>query len=578
MRIKISALVLLLALSAVFAEEKYFVCVSSFSVEKNADDMVSLLNSNGLPAFKVKAQVSGRTFFRVLVGTGDKSFQSASQFIKELQDSPVLSKRKIKGSLWVCKAESPYNVPLQQSTDEESQETALKKNDDIPISEEMPYSIFIRSYGEEQKAKRDEERLESQGIPAYVLKKYDEEKLFLFDLYAGAFDNERDAQEMQRRIEQLGIADTQVAEYGDIKKSLEDYEVKVETYKVSSGGGVDKAPASLSDSVKLCLEQFPSLEGFEVESVYLYDLDSSRKRAIDFYKPQIATDLLGGESPFDAMNAYLFVNYKDELFGKQAELFVAWGDGTFLPLLTQQAAQKECAEEITVDLPYGTLDGVSFKNSSERCLVLSSKDGKLLVALKAPGFKAGQLESLLMQNTVASQSEAPSQSEAETDISNYPQIKKTLFVMPDESSNELDFVYYTLSKVDADYAAEKNYADWASAITGHWEAKTVYFYKNERFDVAFFDLDYDYNAAYVHDIFMAEKVEGVGGHAQSVNNTAGWFLYNSSATELSFAQKSYIVALDGPSETNLREEDFLSFAASLQIWQNAKKDTLAYPE
>ena len=566
MRVKISILVLLLALSAVFAEEKYFVCVSSFSVEKNADDMVSLLNSNGLPAFKVAAQVSGRTFFRVLAGAGDATFSDANQVIKELQDSPVLSRIKIKGSLWVCKAENPYDAPLQQSTDEDAQETALGKNDDIPISEEMPYSIFIRSYGEEQKAKRDEERLEQQGIPAYVLKKYDEEKLFLFDLYAGAFDSERDAQEMQRKIEQLGIADTQVAEYGDIKKSLEDYEVKVEKHKVSTDSGVDKAPASLSDSVKLCLEQFLSLEGFEVESVYLYDLDSSRKNAIDFYKPQIATDLLAGESPFDAMNAFLFVNYKDELFGKQAELFVAWGDGTFLPLLTQQAAQKECAEKITLDLPYGTADGVSFKSDTEHCLVLSSKDGKLLVALNADVFTAGQLESLLVQST------------ADDGLSNYPQIKKTLFVMPDESSNDLDFVYYTLSKVDADYPAEKNYADWAAAITGHWEAKTVYFYKDERFDVAFFDLDYDYNAAYVHDVFMAEKVEGVGGHAQSVFGKAGWFLYNSSATELSFAQKSYIVALDGPCETNLKEEDFLRFAASLQIWYNAKKNTLAYPE
>ena len=578
MRVKISILLLLLAFSAAFAEEKYYVCVSSFSVEKNADAMVSLLNSNGLPAFKVAAQVSGRTFFRVLAGEGGMSYSDAVQTRQVLQDSPILSRIKINGSFWVCKAETPYDSPPRLASDDEStQGIALEKNTDIPLSEEMPYSIFIRSYGEEQKARRDEERLEQQGIPSYVLKKYDDEKLFLFDLYAGAFSNQEEAQELQRKIEQMGIADTQVAEYGDIKKSVEDYEVKVESHKVSTDNGVDKAPASLSESVKLCLEQFLSLEGFEVESVYLYDLDSSRKNSVDFYKPQIATDLLGGESPFDAMNAFLLVNYKDELFGKQAELFVAWGDGTFLPLLTEQAAQKECAEPFTLDLPYGSAQGVSVKTSSERCLVLSSRDGKLLVALKATGFQTGQLESLL-QTKASLQSKTPPQSTTKDGLSNYPQIKKTLFVMPDESSSELDFVFYTLSKVDEGYTAEKNYADWAAAITGHWEAKTVYFYKGERFDVAFFDLDYDYNAAYVHDIFMAEKVEGVGGHAQAVNGKAGWFLYNSSATELSFAQKSYVIALDGQSETNLSEEDFLNFASSLQIWYNAKKDAIAYPE
>ena len=567
MRVKVFALVMLLAFSAAFAQEKYFVCVSSFSVEKNADAMVSLLNSNGLPAFKVKTQVSGRTFFRVLAGTGSGTSSDATQTLREIQDSPILSRLKIKGSLWVCKAESPYDAPAQlDSPQEDTQDITLEKNSDIPISEEMPYSIFIRSYGDEQKARRDEDRLEQQGIPAYVLKKYDEEKLFLFDLYAGAFDNEQEAQQMQRRIEQMGIADTQVAEYSDIKKSVEDYEVKVESRKVSADSGVDKAPASLSDSVKLCLEQFLQLEGFEVESVYLYDLDSSRKNSVDSYKPQIATDLLGGESPFDAISAYLLVNYKDELFGKQAELFVAWGDGTFLPLLTQQASQKECAEVFSLDLPYGTAEGASFRSGSERYLVLSSKDGKLLVALKTDGFQLGKIESML------------SQTKSKDGLLYYPQVKKTLFVMPDESSSDLDFVYYTLSKVDEGYIAEKNNADWAAAITGHWEAKTVYFYKGERFDVAFFDLDYDYNAAYIHDIFMAEKVEGIGGHAQAVNGKAGWFLYNSSATELSFAQKSYVIALDGQNETNLSEEDFLAFASALQIWHNAKKDAIGYPE
>ena len=566
MRTKVFALAMLLALSAAFAEEKYFVCVSSFSVEKNADAMVSLLTSNGLSAFKHKADVSGRTFFRVLAGAGSGSFADAEQTMRQLRDSPVLSRLKIKGSLWVCKATPPNDVSPEPHTSEGSGGGALEKNADVPISDAMPYSIFIRSYGDEQKAQRDGERLEQQGIPAYVLKRYDEERLFSFDLYAGAFDNEKDAQEMQRKIEQLGISNTQVVEYSDIKKSVEDYEVKVETHKVSSDSGVDKAPDSLSESVKLCLEQFLLLDGFEVESVYLYDLDSSRKNSVDFYKPQIATDLLGGESPFDAINAYLFVNYKDELFGKQAELFVAWGDGTFLPLLTQQASQKECAEFFTLDLPYGTTEGVSFKSGSDHSMVLSSRDGKLLVALKAGGFQAGKLESMLVQ------------AKSKQGLLHYSQMKKTLFVMPDESSSELDFVYYTLSKVDDGYTVEKNYADWAAAITGHWEAKSVYLYKGELFNVAFFDLDYDYNAAYVHDIFMTEKVEGLGGHAQSVNGRAGWFLYNSSATELSFAQKSYVIALDGLSETNLSEEDFLAFASSLQIWHNAKKNAISYPE
>ena len=552
MRVRVFALALLLAVSAVFAEEKYFVCVSSFLLEKNADAMVSRLSSEGLSAFKVEAQVSGQTFFRVLVGVGDEVYENAAHSREELQGSGTFSALKINGNFWVCKAEPPV---AQGSAPEL---IALEANNEIPLSPEVPYSVLVRSYGEEQRAERDEVRLEQQGIDAYVVKKYDEERLFLFDLHAGAFADEDEARELQQHIEDIGITGTQLSDYDDIKQSVDEYERRVALHTVYTDRGVEKIPDGLSDSVKECMGQFLMLPGFEVESVLLCDLDSARKNDEDSW--QQAGDLDLADVDLSILNALLIVSYKDELFGKSVSLILCYSKDGGLKLATRSDGEDEGSTK-EVRLPCGVVECTVNKTDSSHVLTGSYGEGKFLFVMMGKGFKGEEFYELLAASSTGG------------DLAAYPQIRKTLFVMPDSASGEREFVYYTLSKVGESYAIEKGYADWAKAIVGHWRAGSIYFYKGEYFDVAFFDLDYDFNADYVHGIFMAEREKGAAGQPQTVGDKSGWFINSWNATELSFAKNSYIIALDSTLGSSLVKGDYLSFASLLQIWDTPPAKT-----
>ena len=558
MRVKVFALALLLALSAVFAEERYYVCVSSFLLEKNADAMVSRLSSEGLSAFKAEAQVSGQTFFRVLVGVGEEVYENAAHSRDELQGSGTFSALKINGNFWVCKAEPPV---AQGSVPEP---IALEANNEIPLSPEVPYSVLVRSYGEEQKAERDEERLEQQGIDAYVVKKYDEKRLFLFDLHAGAFADEGEARQLQQHIEDIGITGTQLSDYDDIKQSVDEYERRVASHTVYTDNGIEKIPAGLSDSVKECMGQFLVLPGFEVENVLVCDLDSARKNSEDSWQSEDGMSLTN--ETLATLNAFLLVTYEDELFGKKVGLLMGYSKDAKLKVPPASDVEGESGTK-EVRLPYGTVDCTVTQNEEGvHTLTGFYGEGRFVLVLAGEGFEGEEFYELLAS------------SGAGENLVSYPQVRKTLFVMPSSASGEREFVYYTLSKVGESYAIEKGQADWAKAIVGHWLAKSIYFYKGEHFSVSLFDLDYDYNADYNQELFMEGRVEGKGGHAQDVKGKAGWFLYNWRGTELSFAQKSYSIALNSNYGTSLVDGDFLSFASLLQIWHTPEAKTAQHTD
>ena len=69
----------------------------------------------------------------------------------------------------------------------------MQKND-FPLTEELPYSVFLERYKEESRAENAESRLEAQGIDSYIVKKYDDETLMSFDLHSGAFSSEEEAE------------------------------------------------------------------------------------------------------------------------------------------------------------------------------------------------------------------------------------------------------------------------------------------------------------------------------------------------------------------------------------------------
>ena len=75
---------------------------------------------------------------------------------------------------------------------------------------------MVRSYKEEQAAINDKERLNENDVNAYILKTFDDSSYFSFNLHAGAFDTVEEVEDLQEKLEDLGIEDTKISNYEDI--------------------------------------------------------------------------------------------------------------------------------------------------------------------------------------------------------------------------------------------------------------------------------------------------------------------------------------------------------------------------
>ena len=100
----------------------------------------------------------------------------------------------------------------------------------------------------------------------------------------------------------------------------------------------------------------------------------------------------------------------------------------------------------------------------------------------------------------------------------------------------------------------------------------MFYQDDKRISVGFFDLDYDYNAKNIHEMFMdthnEEEVNDIN-HPCTVNGLDGWFIGDdvfSSSNEVSFSFKVYIIAVNSFYPDYFDEDELVSFAGDLQIW------------
>lgn len=560
-----------LSLCAAFPEEKYFVCISSFIFEQNADALVSRLSESGMQAFKSEATVDGRTFYRVLVGAGEDEIESARVFRESLRQNDILSDLNLKGPFWACKTESPYEDAVE-NTEPAQEEITLEGNDEIPTSEEKPYSLLINSYSEEQKAENDNERLHEQNIDSYVVKKYDEDELFKFDLHAGAFETPEETEELQTELSGMGIEGAEVANYNEFESLIDAYEERVQNQDVVTDTGVEKIPESLPESVQICLNQFPVNNDFDIKNIYILDFDAMRKHGSDYGLSGVFDSFLTmcGTTAVD-VNAASFAAYRDDLYSKDINIMIFTSQNGAFKKVTSAIKPAETGEDLAkteFELPYGILQCVMFQDGASHYTIGSTDDGNLMLVMEAEDFTHDEFLAFL------------NKTKADSTFLAYPQIRRTLFIMPDSLPENMEFIAYTLSKVDEDYVEEKDYADWAMAVEGHWSADCYYSLDGEDVTIGFFDLDYDYTASYVHSIFTDEKQSGIEkirdlglysiddilGHKKTINDANGWFLSNKNGDELSFAKKAYIVHVNSRSASTLTESDLTNIALMLQIW------------
>lgn len=298
--------------------EEIHICAGSFKNPENARNFARSLKESGEDAFVLEADVNGETFFRVLISQKFDGKDEARAFRDSFSNSEVARKFNLSG-LWICETE---DSSLSEKTEISENAVVLEENQDdkIPVSEEKPFSVLVRSYKEEQAAENSKERLSKQDIDSYILKTFDDDSYFSFDVHSGSFDSSEEAEKLVTKLSDLGIEGTKVANYIEEKPKIEKYDEMIKAQPVVFDSGNSEIPDIYSAPVATLIRQFPVNRNFTLEKLEIYNYDNLKKLSESTPEFDEFYDFLGDSSKIHAASvAY----YKDDLFGKNVTIFIS---------------------------------------------------------------------------------------------------------------------------------------------------------------------------------------------------------------------------------------------------------------
>lgn len=585
----------------------WFVCAGSFAKYESAEERCQILSEEGYDCFIEAARKDdGSKIYRVFFLDDLFLRDEVRERKDQLKKADVIVKNGWT-DLWICEADLPAEdsknvfkatkAPAEIPSEKEQKEpvvellppvvsdksviafepektvvqaqvqkipetkivipeepVVLESNAEVPISGENPYSVLVRSYREEEKAVNDRERLKSLDIYAYVLKKYDDSSFFKFDLHAGAFKTEDEAEDYQDVLEEKGITDTEIADYEDFVEDLAKYDEVVAKEEVTLNTGAYVLPELISENVRKNISQFPINRDFQIVEATIVDNKNLKESELDLSDEigDVPSDIFD----LDDIDSFSYVKYRDELFDKELKIYIFQSENEipgiedFYDYKIEESLRKDFRTN------YGILHSFILSEYEDEVFLFGySDDKKMGILMSAENFSEKAFEAFMEC------------SYSDSSLLVYPQIRRTLYVLPGNEKTKRNFLLYKLEKIDESYAEERNYVDWSLPIVGTWLAESFFDQNDEKISLSFFDLDYDYNANKTHGLFMNEKSENDISEYNKpvdVNGANGWFLFNFGDYELSFPQSSYIISIDSP---DIELSGLRELADDLNIWK-----------
>lgn len=564
--IVVSFLMIFNAIS-VFADS-WFVCLSSFRNQENALNCMMELYKEGFEVCLDEHVTDSSAYYRVLLHEPFDTAEKARARKEELSEDEKISELGL-FDLWICQGNPSLTVARKKKKvpEAEKNESAvldlepelinkvLQADSEVPSAEEKPYTVLIRNFKEEQIAEIEKNRLSEGGYDSFVVKTYDNDTFFSFGVCAGTFTAEEEAESFQKELEKAGIKKTKVIDLRTLQDLIGMYNQITLDNRVLNEDGSTDYPEIFTETVRKLLSYFPSQDYLQLKKIELCDLINLSYSDID---PETIEDINQFDYTFETADAAVYAVYRDELFGTDISVYVSvTNEGDFSPVFTDTGVlgDDDSEDSYLAMNQLETAAGLVEYFYSRNVLCGKSQDAKVYFCLSSLDGNEQELIELL-------------KSMGEKSILSYPQVRKSISVFPESKKDKnRDFLYFKLNEVPEEYAAEKNYSEWALPIVGHWETQLSMLENEELFEVDFFDLDYDYNADKVHGIFVtSHEEEGEKAHSLKVNSLDCWYQINLFSKELSFSKKSFIISVDVNPESPIREEELIGIAEDLQVW------------
>ena len=416
------------SICSIFGED-WFVCLGSFRVKQNAQNRVAELTRFNISSFVYETESEGQILYRVLLDEKHTDRNEARSARDKLSGNSVIKQLGITG-LWICAAEVEETVVYEEPIVYEEPVVVLQENktEAIPVSKSKPFSVLVRSYKEELAAENTKDRLIEEDIDAYVLAKYDDTSLFTFDVHAGAFEEEDETEELIERLEELGIEDVEVSDFNDISNSVEMFDEMVKMQPVVYEAGEETIPSVIPAAVQNCIQEFPLNKNFQIEQITILDFDNMDDDDYSSFKEEFSvfyTDI-------SSVHAVSLTHYIDELFGKDVYVFIAQGDkGQF------DNSEYEGENEIPCEYKIrgGNLKSKVREIENGIYLFGSTEDGVTRIEMYALDFTMDDFNKFM------------SNSYSDSSMLIYPQLRKTLFILPDNTETQRDFQAFVLKKI-----------------------------------------------------------------------------------------------------------------------------------
>ncbi len=593
----------ILLLGSLFAEG-YHVCVASYKQLKNAENMVQKLEKQSMAAVISESKVKNQSYYRVLLGKEFKKIEDARKYRDEVKKYSFVKELGLK-DFWVCKSEkivsaktvpvakpapapvpvpvpvpvpapkpapkpepkpepipepAPIPVPVPEPEPEPIPEVIVKnevppepkeleKNEQAVLSEATPYSVVVRSYKYSQFAENDKNRLYELGFEPYLLNTFDEKEFFAFNIHVGAFETRQEAEDLQAQFADMGIADTQISDYNDIKAKIERYDEILNVEKVMFDDGLSGIPTRLPESVVKLVKQFPANKDFQIKEISIIDYD---RYGLCEDKPDAEKALLSYIGSNSEIHSALLATYRDELYQKEVQVFLACAES-----YTFEENGLNPVEKLELGVSEGLFDSALYEVAGAMILNGTNESQKLFVRMRSTDFTKEEFISFLEASF------------NDSSLNLYPQLRRTLFVLPNANGVERDFVTFNFKNVGDDYAAERDYVEWALPIVGHYLAETAYIEKDALLCFGFYDLDYDFNSKKIHQYFKDSKTKSEiteNNQPFTLNGVDGWYFLDRNIKELSLSTKSYIIAIDAVANSPITKEDLIEAGKDLKIW------------
>lgn len=365
---------------------------------------------------------------------------------------------------------------------------SLKVNyaEDVAFSEEKPYTLFVRSYRDSKRAEYDKKRLEMLDSQPSVIKTYSEAKGFLFNLYAGAFETQEEAEELAKSLEKLGIENTEIQNYNLIYSSIKKYNDFVLNTAITAFNLENaRIPDSLNADIQSCIKDFPLNNDYEIEEMIIYDVKNIIADEVD---DEWTQDLENYIYQKERVTAAVTSILKDPLYGNSLTVYVQKGKA-----FNTEEIKTETERKITI----GIEDYHGFISEEDDIYTFTgiNADNDLLIKIVADNLTDIQFNTYL--TTVFAQNELYNNSSFKNSIAS---------IAKANLEKGRKFETCLIGKIKEEDAREI-YGDYAKTVSGNTWIWSYFSQDDEQIESISLNLIYDWLSEKYYDDFMNKQME-----------------------------------------------------------------------